>query len=53
MDVIGKNREMDDKEKRLIEKNNLLEQQINALDIKLSEQNNAVASFALNFVKIS
>lgn len=49
MDVIGKNREMDDKEKRLIDKNSLLEQQINALDIKLNEQNNSVASFFIDF----
>lgn len=44
MDVIVKTREMDDNEKRLIEKNNLLEQKVNALDLKLNEQNNTVAS---------
>lgn len=50
MDVIVKTREMDDNEKRLIEKNNLLEQKVNALDLKLNEQNNTVASqFCISF----
>ena len=44
MDVVVKNREMDDNDKRLQDKNNLLEQQIQALDMKLNDQNNQLAS---------
>ena len=45
MDVVGKTREMDDNEKRLLDKNTLLEQKIQALDLRLNDQNNTIASF--------
>ena len=44
MDVIGKSRELDDSDRKMTERNNLLEQQIQALENKLNEQNNLIAS---------
>jgi len=44
MDVIGKSREIEDNDKRFNDKNNLLEQKNQALEMKFNEQNNLIAS---------